>query len=105
MRPLRSALPRSLQKTRGPRRATRPSYWFPTLRLPRARAGGVAAEHALGGDRRRAGGEAAEHLRVGAPPSDVEVQEELVRRGAHADRVQLLRALEVEPLVNGVLRE
>ena len=36
---------------------------------------------------------------------NVEVEVELVRRRAHADRVELLVALEVEPLVDGVLRE
>src|SRR4051812_29405612 len=36
---------------------------------------------------------------------DIVVEIKLVRRRAHADRVQLLRALEVEPLVDRVLRE
>ena len=35
----------------------------------------------------------------------IKIQEELVRRRAHPDRVQLLVALELEPLVDRVLRE
>src|SRR5687767_14734790 len=68
-------------------------------RFPRCAPTNERARAARGRARPNEGGPA------GPDDSNVEVEEELVRGGTHADRVQLLRPLVVQPLVDRVLRE